>query len=257
MGILSALFGGGSSQQSSNSVSNSENRSESSSLSENVLLPYLQQATEGLVGQQGRGTNLLESLLGIGDPSVGQAGFDQYKNLAGFNFLNERGQGQITGTAAAKGLLNSGSTRRDLASFTSNLGSQMLNQYMSNVLGYSNTGSSNALNALQILAGAGQRSSSDSSSYGYSQSSSTSKGSSAQNNGGLATLIGAVLSDMRAKENIVKISEFEDGLGLYEFNYIGNPDLFIGVMAQEVAKLRPWALGPEVDGYMTVNYGRL
>jgi hypothetical protein len=31
----------------------------------------------------------------------------------------------------------------------------------------------------------------------------------------------------------------------------------LGVMADEVAKLRPWALGPKRAGFATVNYGAL
>jgi len=64
-------------------------------------------------------------------------------------------------------------------------------------------------------------------------------------------------SDRRLKTNIKKIGEFADGLGKYTWNYIwGGPEQE-GVMADEVATLRPWALGPVVDGYMTVNYGAL
>ncbi len=57
----------------------------------------------------------------------------------------------------------------------------------------------------------------------------------------------------------VKVGEFDDGLGVYRWNYIWDaPDARQeGVMAEEVAELRPWALGPEIGGIKTVNYGAL
>jgi len=70
-----------------------------------------------------------------------------------------------------------------------------------------------------------------------------------------AAALGA--SDRRLKTNIRKVSEFFDGLGKYTWNYIwGGPEV-VGVMADEVAQLRPWALGPEMAGFATVNYAAL
>lgn len=67
-------------------------------------------------------------------------------------------------------------------------------------------------------------------------------------------------SDRRVKKNIERVGTLKDGLPLYEYEY-ANDNLpkgrKLGVMAQDVAKLRPWALGPVRDGYMTVNYGAL
>ena len=66
----------------------------------------------------------------------------------------------------------------------------------------------------------------------------------------------AIMSDRRLKTNIVKIGERPDGLGVYSYDYTwGTPA--IGVMADEVAALRPDALGPVIGGYQTVNYGAL
>lgn len=65
----------------------------------------------------------------------------------------------------------------------------------------------------------------------------------------------AALSDPRLKSNIVKLGEMDDGLGIYEYDIFDRRER--GVMADEVAQLRPWALGPEVMGYRTVMYGLL
>lgn len=77
--------------------------------------------------------------------------------------------------------------------------------------------------------------------------------------GGLASGAGmALASDIRVKTDITKVGELEDGLGVYDFRYVWDADtLHRGVMAQEVEKLRPWALGPVVDGIMTVDYSKL
>jgi hypothetical protein len=75
---------------------------------------------------------------------------------------------------------------------------------------------------------------------------------------GLASLGSAAIlaSDRRLKTNINLIGQRPDGLNLYSYDYIwGQPA--VGVMADEVAVLRPEALGPVVGGYATVNYGAL
>jgi len=84
--------------------------------------------------------------------------------------------------------------------------------------------------------------------------------------GGLGFILGAagqfggmalMASDPRLKTAIEKVGELEDGLGVYEYDYIWGGPRQRGVMADEVAELRPWALGPVIDGYATVNYGAL
>ena len=70
----------------------------------------------------------------------------------------------------------------------------------------------------------------------------------------------AAASDIRVKRDIAKLGEEADGLGVYRFNYVWDaPDESprFGVMAQEVEAIRPWALGPEIGGIKTVNYGAL
>lgn len=75
--------------------------------------------------------------------------------------------------------------------------------------------------------------------------------------GSLASGAGTMFSDRRLKTNIEKVGEFDDGLGKYEWSYVWGGPRHIGVMADEVAVLRPWALGPVVSGYATVNYEAL
>ena len=98
------------------------------------------------------------------------------------------------------------------------------------------------LQSAGTLAGAGSRSSTTSKSSG----------------GIFNSLFPGGLSDRRTKRNIVKIAEFDDGLGLYDFEYVFAPGLvFRGVMADEVQTLRPEAMGPMVGEYLTVDYSKI
>ena len=72
--------------------------------------------------------------------------------------------------------------------------------------------------------------------------------------GAAASAAPFIFSDRRLKTGIRKIGEYADGLGRYAYRYIFDPDTpREGVMADEVATLRPWALGPVTAGYATVN----
>lgn len=73
---------------------------------------------------------------------------------------------------------------------------------------------------------------------------------------GMGLQAASMFSDRRLKTNIERIGEYPDGLGRYRWTYIwGAPGE--GVMADEVAELRPWALGTPVNGFATVNYEAL
>ena len=68
-----------------------------------------------------------------------------------------------------------------------------------------------------------------------------------------ATLL---FSDKRLKENIKKVGKTDDGLNVYTYNYKGNPLRHMGVMAQEVERVKPGAVG-EIGGFKAVDYGAL
>ncbi len=65
-------------------------------------------------------------------------------------------------------------------------------------------------------------------------------------------------SDIRLKEDLVPLMRLSDGLELYRFRYKGSDHTaYVGVMAQEVQKIEPSAVGHDRDGYLTVDYGRI
>lgn len=80
--------------------------------------------------------------------------------------------------------------------------------------------------------------------------------------GAAASALPFILSDERAKTKIEEVGPWDgrgDGLMKKRFAYKNAPGTMLeGVMAQDVARLRPWALGPTLaNGYMTVNYAKL
>lgn len=87
-------------------------------------------------------------------------------------------------------------------------------------------------------------------------------------NQGLMSLGGAGImkySDMRLKENIKAVGVMNNGLTLYSFEYkdeiklnpMAGDGVHVGVMAQEVEQVFPYAVKTLDDGYKVVDYGLL
>lgn len=64
---------------------------------------------------------------------------------------------------------------------------------------------------------------------------------------------GGFFSDERLKENIKKVGETNDGQPIYRYNYKGDQRTQIGLLAQDVEKDHPEAVGL-AGGYKTVDY---
>lgn len=211
MGILQSLFGG------------------SSSKSKNKSYDFIKSQYGPATGYTAQAGNAVSQFLG-GDSS----GFDAYKGATGFDFGMGEGLKNITGNAAAKGLLRSGPTQRALVRYGNDYSQQYARDYINQYLGLGQLG----LGAGGLIANAGQESSGSSSS------------------GGLGRAIGtalAIFSDPRLKTDIERIGTEPDGLGVYRYRYLWEDEPREGVMADEVAALRPWALGPQVGGFATVR----
>ena len=59
------------------------------------------------------------------------------------------------------------------------------------------------------------------------------------------------------KRDIVEVDRLDSGIGLYRYRYIWGDEVFVGVMAQEVARIVPEAVERGADGYFRVDYARL
>lgn len=218
---MGSLFGG--------QKSKSTSKNQAYGTINNWASPLLGYAKEGALG--------LSSLLG-GDTT----GLDKFKSSMGYDWELGQGQNSIAAKALSQGLGDSGATLKGLAKYQTGLNNSYAQNYINQLLGLSNIGAT----AAGTLTNAGQT------------STSTQSGG-----GGIGGILGglasnaALFSDKRLKKDIQKIGELEDGLGIYEYSYIWEDRRQKGVMADEVAQLRPWALGPRIDGFMTVNYGRL
>jgi hypothetical protein len=212
--------------------------------SKNEAYPWLKSefsAPATSLVDQGQGG--LESLMGILNGTDGGAGFNTYKASTGYNNIFDESQRAVTGSAAARGLLASGSTVRGLA----DRGGQLAQQNFSNYLGQLMQGSQASMNSgtglASLIAQGGQRS----------------RGGQEGLLGYIAQAAGAAAaaSDRRLKDDIELIEREPDGLGIYSYRYKGEDEVRVGVMADEVAELRPHALGPVIEGYATVKYGEL
>jgi len=86
-------------------------------------------------------------------------------------------------------------------------------------------------------------------------------------NQGLFSLGGSamMMSDVRLKENIKPVGVMANGLTLYSFEYVdevkshplAGEGVHVGVMAQEVEQVFPYAVKTLDDGYKVVDYGLL
>lgn len=72
--------------------------------------------------------------------------------------------------------------------------------------------------------------------------------------GNLASIGATLFSDIRLKEDVVKVKGGE--LPEYEFNYKGSKTRYRGVMAQDVIKVKPEAVNMD-DGFYTVDYAAI
>lgn len=65
--------------------------------------------------------------------------------------------------------------------------------------------------------------------------------------------IASMFSDERLKENVRQVGKTNDGQSIYTYNFKGSPRTEMGLMAQEVERRHPEAVG-ESGGYKTVDY---
>jgi hypothetical protein len=66
-----------------------------------------------------------------------------------------------------------------------------------------------------------------------------------------------ISSDIRLKRDLVEVGRLGNGIHLYHFRYNWADQEYVGVVAQEVAKIAPNAVSRGPGGYLQVDYGKL
>lgn len=214
--------------------------------SKNLAYPFINetyspQATGGV-----NAFNTLGSALGIGGNFAGQQqAYDNFLNNSGYGYMMDQAMRGVQNSNAGRYLLRSGDTLKALQDRSTNIGKTYFGNYLDRLGQLSQLG----LGAGSLISGAGQ----------------VSKGTSGGDNG-IGNAIGTALSiigmsDRRLKKNIEYVGLMDDGLPIYRFEYKSGHGLpegrQLGVMADDVEKIRPWAIGPEINGFKSVNYGEL
>jgi len=204
----------------------------------NFLAQLLGVSPQGVSGTANTVGNAANAIAGAGGA---QQGYNNYLQMAGYAPAMRQMSQATVGQGAASGLLNSGATAGRLQSRGAEINNSFYNNYLQQLQGLAGIG----LQGGGLVANAGQKS----------------QGGGPSTAGTIASTVGSIasiFSDRRLKRDIKLQRRDPDGLGWYEFAYNWNPaKRLIGVMADEVAKLRPRALGPERLGFATVNYGAL
>lgn len=145
IGGIGSLFGGSSTQSSDNQAAQ-QSLTGYNYLTGGAGAPTInaaqqagQTATTGATSTQNTENQLL-----TGNQST--PAFQNYLNSTGYQFQQQQGTAALTGSAAARGILNSGSTAKALTNYGQNLASTTFNNYLGNLSGL-NTQQQNTANA--------------------------------------------------------------------------------------------------------------
>lgn len=180
----------------------------------------------------------------LGGPGQDEA-FQKWLGSSDYNFTTKAGNDAINANMAAKGLANSGATLKAITEFGQNNAQQYRNNYMNQLIAPVSIGAGAAANYANTA-----------------QQGATMQANGVGNALNFGLGIAGLFSDERLKTDIKKVGRTNKKSGdlpVYTYRYKDDPSNVtrMGVMAQEVAKKRPEALGPRVANFMTVNYGKL
>ena len=190
-----------------------------------------------------RAVGELESL--VTDPDA-QAEF--IENNPFFEALQRQTTENLLGARAASGKKNSGGTQKALQEALTLLGSDLLNQRVTQLSSLTNTGQASAAGSAKITQDTAQQvgdlrvqqgnaSAAGQIAKGRIQAPLFQQGAQAAGQAAITALC-----DFHAKENIHKIGRLKNGLPLYLFNYKGHNEKHINVMAQDVEQVMPEAI---------------
>jgi|LakMenE18May11ns_1017448.scaffolds.fasta_scaffold9935944_3 hypothetical protein len=252
-----------------------------------LLKPYTEAGVPALKGLQPyaeAGAPALEqqqALLGLRGPEAQRAAIAGIEGGAGYQAQVQAGEEALLQRASATGGLRGGNIQAALGQFRPQLLQQEIERQYGRLGGMADIGRVTQQNLAQI----GQSSAAGTGSAGLQTGTNVANLLSQQGaalaggelgeakaygqlfnlpaqflgmqmGGGKAGGFGNLFSDIRLKKNIKKISTRNDGLNVYEFDYIWGGGRQIGLMAQEVQGVYPDAVS-ESGGYLMVNYSKV
>lgn len=177
----------------------------------------------------------------LANQSSQNSALDRY--LSGANILGSLGSAQDASNRANIGLLSDlGGTQRDIAQSQATAPISLLQVQqallsglpLSQFMGSTTTGQSS-----------GTQTSNPSLLQGIGQGAQT------------AASLAALFSDRRLKRDIKLVGRRPDGLNVYKYAYVWSRRRYVGLMADEVQKVKPEAVIEHPSGYLMVDYGRL
>lgn len=197
----------------------------------------------------------------ISDP---QAQLNFIQNNPFFNSLANDAQSRLFANQAARGKVGSGGTAQALQNSLLLLGQDLLNNNVNQRFNMATMGQNAAAGQGTMTMQAGNTISDLMTQQGNALAAGQIGAANAHTQG-LQSLIGAgsnlgaaaiMASDVRLKEHITRIGHLDSGIPVYRFRYKGQPQVHVGVLAQEVEHTIPDAV-LERDGIKFVNYERL
>lgn len=205
--------------------------------------PYIDIGTNNLGG--------LESL--VTDP---KAQLDYVQNNPFFNALAGQAKNTLFNNAAARGKLGSGGTAEALQNSLLLLGNDLVDNGINRYQGLANIGqnavnstsgyiANNANQISNLLTGSG-----DAQAAGIIGARNAQVGAMNTAISGAGALL--ALCDVRAKDIIREIGKTHDDLPIYLFRYKGSNQMQVGVMAQDVEKVKPEAVH-EINGMKHID----
>tara|TARA_R110002126_G_scaffold11885_3_gene52489 strand:- start:6283 stop:8781 length:2499 start_codon:yes stop_codon:yes gene_type:complete len=221
-----------------------QNQAIAQNFGQNVTSQQLANAAAGQNYQQGMNTQAAQNQALLQNQNIASQQ-QQLANAAQLQQYNQNlGAGQFGNQAATQELQKQLALRNQPLNEITGLmsGSQL---QMPSFQGYNPTN----ITPAPIFAGAQAQGAAALQNYGIQQSGANATTS------GLFSLAGAALSDRRLKSNIERIGTHKLGIGLYEYDILGQRQQ--GVMADEAEKVMPEAVLMHPSGYKIVNYGLL
>jgi hypothetical protein len=213
---------------------------------------------------------------GANGPAGSAQATQAFWNNPGISAQLRMGNNAILARDQAGGTGASGNEAIDLANYNQGVTSQGWNNYVSALNPYLNFGTQSATGIGGLYSGLGNNLNTNEQNlanmyYGgltsIGNANANADLATANNNAnifngilsGAGAAVGMIpfLSDERVKEDVEPIGGLFDGQKLYRFRYVGDPQIHIGLMAQEVEDFEPEAvveLAPK--GLLAVDYGK-